>query len=328
MAEGRINLSVWFARRTMTGLLACCLTSAAWADQEREYVYVASQEGNSVSIVDVGTNQVASRIQVADKPVFIVVSGDGARGFVTHPDSGKISALDLQARRVTAVYDFPGEPFAAALSADEQSLFVSDWKGNAVVRISTRDGTETGRIAVGEAPAGLTLDAACRRLFVADRGSATVSVIDINAWKRLSSIPVGGSPFALAAHGNQVYVANVKDNTVSRLQADSLKETWRVKMQSMPYGIAIADDGKQLWVTAQQKGVLQRIGSEGSVDENLLKVGRYPEGVAIAAGRAYVAAWFDDSVVVVDLKLGQVLKKIAVDAGPRIVATRSPCKKE
>ncbi|WP_161495268.1 YncE family protein [Advenella sp. S44] len=325
---GRINLFVWFVRCAMAGLAALCLAKAAWADRENEYVYVASQDGNSVSIVDVDTNQVVSRIQVADKPVFIAVTRDGKRGFVTHPDSGKISALDLQGKHVSAVYDFPGEPFAAVLSADEQSLFVSDWKGNAVVRISTHDGIETGRIAVGDAPAGLTLDAACQRLFVADRGSATVSVIDTGAWKHLAGIPVGASPFALASHGNQVYVANVKDNTISRLEADSLKETWRVKMQSMPYGIAISNDGKQLWVTAQQKGVLQRIGSDGSVDETLVKVGRYPEGVAIAGGRAYVATWFDDSVVVMDLEPGQVLKKIAVDAGPRIVVTRSRCKKE
>src|SRR5690606_31208973 len=98
------------------------------------------------------------------------VSRDGRRGYVTHPDSEKISVLNLADKRVERVYDFPGEPFAVALSADEQSLFVSDWKGNSLVRISIRDGKETGRIAVGNAPAGLTLDSACKRLFVADRG--------------------------------------------------------------------------------------------------------------------------------------------------------------
>lgn len=327
MVAGYINGLVR-SFRMIAGLSIFCLANASSANMVKEYVYLASQDGNTVSIVDIETNEVQSRIEVPEKPVFIAVSRDGRRGYVTHPDSGKISVLNLADKRVETVYDFPGEPFAVALSADEQSLFVSDWKGNAVVRISIRDGKETGRIAVGNAPASLTLDAACKRLFVADRGSATVSVVDVKTWKLVSSVAVGASPFALAAHGSQIYVANVKDNTVSRLETDTLKETWRVKMEAMPYGMAVTNDGKQVWATAQQKGVLQRISADGSVDKNSVKVGRYPEGVAISGGRAYVASWFDDSVVVVDLDQAQVMKKIAVDAGPRIVATRSSCKKE
>ncbi|MGX9937548.1 YncE family protein [Advenella kashmirensis] len=327
MVAGYINVLVR-SFGTIAGLSIFCLANASSADRVKEYVYLASQDGNTVSIVDVDTNEVQVRVEVPEKPVFIAVSRDGRRGYVTHPDSAKISVVNLADERVEAVYDFLGEPFAVALSADEQSLFVSDWKGNALVRISTQDGTETGRIAVGQAPAGLTLDAACERIFVADRGSAKVSVVDTKAWKPITSVAVGASPFALAAHEGQIYVANVKDNTISRLEADSLKETWRVKMEAMPYGMAVTDDGKQVWATAQQKGVLQRISANGSVDKNPIKVGRYPEGVAIAGDRAYVASWFDDSVVVVDLNQTRVLKKIAVDAGPRIVVTRSSCKKE
>src|SRR5690606_8653278 len=97
------------------------------------------------------------------------------------------------------------------------------------------------------------------------RGSASVSVIDAASWKSLSTISVGASPFAVAAHDGQVYVANVKDNTVSRIDAEPQSEIWRVKMQAMPYGMAITEDGEHIWATAQQKGVLQRIDANGSV---------------------------------------------------------------
>ncbi len=329
MAAGNINISQrarWFM---LTTLLTFSLGSACFAGPATQrYVYIASQEGNTVSTIDVQTNKVVSRIGVPEKPVFIAVTSDGSSAYVTHPDLARISVLDLNKGSVVAEYHFSGEPFAATLSSDEASLFVSDWKGNAVVRIDVQNGKETGRISVGSAPAGLTLDPACRRLYVADRGSAAVSVIDAIAWKSLYRVPVGASPFALAAHDGQIYVANVKDNTLSRLETESRHETWRVKMEAMPYGVAITPDGRQAWVTAQQKGMLQRIDTDGTVVRPGIKVGRYPEGVVIADGRAYVALWFDDKVAVVDLATGQVSKKIDVDAGPRIVATRSLCKKQ
>ncbi len=321
-------------RAGIRGTLLMCLLMLscgnAWpaGSAPEKYIYIASQEGSSVSIVDVQTDSVVQQISVPDKPVFVAVNRDGSRAYVTHPDLAKISVLDLKSGQVLKVHDFPGEPFAATLSPDETSLFVSDWKDNAVVRIDVETGKESGRLTVGASPAGLTLDAACRRLYVANRESGSVSVIDALAWKSLYSVPVGASPFALASHDDQIYVANVKDNTLSRLESGSHRETWHAKMEAMPYGIAVTQDGQQAWVTAQQRGVLQRINADGTVVQPAVKVGRYPEGVAIANNRAYVASWFDDAVAVVDLATGQVSKKIKVDEGPRIVATRSFCKKE
>ena len=328
MRDGYLSGPARFFIRLCAGLAVCWLPGSSGALTTAEPIYVVSQDGNTVSVLDTVNGSVVSRIEVADKPVFIAVSADGKRGYVTHPDSARISVLNLSEERVQNVYDFPGEPFSLALSADERSLFVSDWKGNAVVRLNAEDGRETGRIAVGKAPAGLTLDRACKRLFVADRASATVSVIDSEAWTLLRDIEVGASPFAVAAHGSRIYVANVKDNTLSSLATDSLKEVWRTGMQAMPYGIAISDDGQHIWVTAQQKGVLQRIDSDGSPTRISVKVGRYPEGVAILGDRGYVANWFDDAVAVVDLGQARVTGKIEVAAGPRIVAGRSSCKKE
>src|SRR4051794_20791255 len=112
----------------MAGLAMCCLACYCWASPISQNVYLASQDGNTVSVVDTGTNDVSARIEVSEKPVFIAVSRNGERAYVTHPDSSKISVVDLQGKRVESVFDFPGEPFAVVLSADEKYLFVTDWK--------------------------------------------------------------------------------------------------------------------------------------------------------------------------------------------------------
>src|SRR5690606_27123466 len=115
MAKDHIKRTGWAVIRTKIAVAAFCLASAVGAKDVSKEVYVVSQDGNSVNIVNVETNEVTSRIAVGDKPVYIAISRNGGLAYVTHPDGGKISKLDLQAKRVQATYDFPGEPFAAVL---------------------------------------------------------------------------------------------------------------------------------------------------------------------------------------------------------------------
>lgn len=57
------------------------------------------------------------------------------------------------------------------------SLFVGDWAGGRVTRLSASTGAVEGDCPVGKDPAGLVLDRK-GRLYVADRESRQVSVID------------------------------------------------------------------------------------------------------------------------------------------------------
>ena len=54
-------------------------------------------------------------------------------------------------------------------------------------------------------------------------------------------------------------------------------------------------------------------------------VGTYPEGIAVAGGRAYVANWFSDDVSVINLATLRQTARIPVAEGPRdlVAAGRS-----
>ncbi|MFX4478041.1 hypothetical protein ABTA66_19635, partial [Acinetobacter baumannii] len=85
---------------------------------------------------------------------------------------------------------YKGQAFGLAASADGKSLFVADWSGNRVDRLSAADGTVEASAETGRDPAHITLDRA-GRLYVADRESHRVSVFDGARMTRLATIPVG-----------------------------------------------------------------------------------------------------------------------------------------
>jgi YVTN family beta-propeller protein len=69
---------------------------------------------------------------------------------------------------------------------------------------------------------GVAINPAGSRVYVANRGDNTVSVIDTGTNTVTGApIPVGGQPFGIDVHpkGTYVYVANSFDNTVSVISA-------------------------------------------------------------------------------------------------------------
>lgn len=315
----------------VVALLACPLS--AWAAT----VYVTSQEAGEVAFIDTVSGVRSATVRVGDAPAGIAVSPDGRRAYVSHPDAGVITAIDTFSASVIARWTLRGMPFGMAVSADGRSLYVTDWTRHVVLHLNADSGAELGQVPVGKSPAGIAFDAACRRLFVADRESGTVSVIDAAGMQRVAQVPVGDRPFAVTEHAGRIYAANVKSHDVAVIDATTLMMQGRVALGGMPYGVAAdARDGR-VWVTEQQSGTLVGMAGQApsepraqetaaSKDASVrLKVGKYPEGLAIVDGKAYVANWFDDAVAVVDLATARIETRIKLGAGPRMVAIAPTC---
>ncbi len=285
-------------------------------------LYALSQEGASLAVIDPRQDRVLRQIAVDDKPAMMALSPDGARLYLTHPDLAQISVLDLSAPacgRVIARWRIDGEPFGVA--ADAQSVYVGDWSGDRLLRLSAMDGSVMASAATGRSPAGVALDAARGRVFVAARESARIDAFDIaapDALRPLAPIAVGLSPFAIGVHGGDLLVANVKSNDFSVIDTQALRERARLAVGRMPYGVGLGGDGRRWLVANQQSGTLGEIDIESRRVMRERRVGRYPEGLAVDrdSGKVYVASWFDDAIAVL-ADDAPAPRRIAVAAGPR-----------
>ena len=278
-----------------------------------EPVWVVSQQGADVARVEAGT--VVDRTALGQSPVGIAADGAG-RLYVTHPDARAVSVVEpgRPPRRIAV----PAQAFGVAASADGASVFVGDWSGDRVLRVAVATGIVEGAVAVGHAPAHLALDRR-GRLYVADRESRQISVIETASMTRIAIVPTGEAPFALALDPAQahLYVANVRSGDLTVIDTATLRALATVPAGAMPYGVAVTGEGGRILVTNQQAGTATVIDAASLRIVATVAVGAYPEGIAVADGRAYVANWFSDDVSVIDLATLRETARIPVAEGPR-----------
>lgn len=86
-----------------------------------------------------------------------------------------------------------------------------------IIDASTINKNKSDIIPVGKGPIGVTFDPNTKKIYVANLGDNTVSVIDPEAKKVVGTINVGKLPVSVA------YVANFRDNTVSVIQLPGSK---------------------------------------------------------------------------------------------------------
>ncbi|MHC4743717.1 MAG: YVTN family beta-propeller repeat protein, partial [Planctomycetota bacterium] len=136
------------------------------------------------------------------------------------------------------------------------------------------------------------------------------------------------SPTSIVAgpDGGLLYVAESTANTIAVLDAHSCEVVEKISVADKPLGLAVAPDGRALYVTsATHKRTLQIIDIAcGKVTESIV-VGHTPVAVvAHPAGRTlYVCNQFDNNIGVVDLELRRQVAVIGVPREP-VAAALTP----
>lgn len=129
-----------------------------------------------------------------------------------NPESGQVIASAKVGYR----------PYGLALSPDGKTLAVTNWGDKSVSLLNLASLEVQGKVDVGAHPNALAY-AKDGRLFVANAGSNTISVIEggkvVDAIRTslVPGDPIGTTPIALtlAADGNQLFVANADNNDVA-----------------------------------------------------------------------------------------------------------------
>jgi len=315
----RLTKAAWFLAAVL------CLMPVAEAGK-RERIYVLSQAGAALSAIEDGAEMVAFSIPLDKAPAALALAPDGTRAYVTHPDLGKVSVVDLDGRRVLRSFAIAGSPFGIAVTADGR-LFVADWNGAHVSVIDAGDGKPVKTIEVERAPAHVLLTPDEKLLFVANRESDSVSAVRTADLAVAATIPVGRAPFALALSpdATRLYVGNVQSANVSVIDTARLETVETLQSGAMPYGAAVTPDGSRTLITNQQASTVSVL--ERSVGQpTAIRVGAYPEGIAVTADgkRAYVANWFSDDISVLDLATSSETRRIKCPGGPRGIAILHP----
>ena len=112
-------------------------------------------------------------------------------------------------------------PHGIALDNVGKRAFVGAHLGNTLIIIDTNTNTTIGKVDLADAdgPNGVAYHAPTDRVYVANRNSNNVSVVDPTLLQVVTTIAVGSLPDGVVVQDNWVYVANWGSNSVSVIDA-------------------------------------------------------------------------------------------------------------
>ncbi|MEU0092601.1 Hsp70 family protein [Kribbella sp. NPDC006257] len=142
-----------------------------------------------------------------------------------------------------------------------------------------------------------------------------------------SVAPVGNAALygvAVSPDNRQIYVTHLNENTLSVIDERTGRLTATVPVGSKPLGVAVSGTTGTIYTADYGSSTVTRIsGSTYKPVGPPIKVGRHPQTLIVLPGKeiAYVANAGDDTVSVLDLSLGKVVKTISVGDQPINLAT-------
>ena len=167
------------------------------------YAFVANQDG-TVSVLNPRTHTLTDTLAVGTMP--FGAAADPALGlvYVTDNTESAMYVLDASTRKVISRIPLPGYfrynavPHFPAVNASNHLIYVPDFESN---RLAMIDGTAIrgggtavfDTVAVGNMPTAVSVNPKTNRVYVANTGSGTLSVVNGNTGGILAEIPVAGA---------------------------------------------------------------------------------------------------------------------------------------
>jgi len=315
-------------------------TNAIAVNPVSNTVYVTNMFSDSFNVIDGASDTVVATfgdsggVLASPNCVLVNTVAVPARAYVGNFWSGTLNVVDDASRAVIATVTslggtHGGGPRALALEpSGDTKLYVAEYGTDSVAVLNGTTYELIKRIPVGSVPRALGIFSSIprKRVYVANSGSGTVSIIDAMTTDAVvATITVGGSPKAIAVDDATgfAYVTNEASDTVSVIgDNDELVAT--IAVGDRPIGIAVDAAGGRVFVANYLTDNVSVIRTADHTLEATLPVQNGPWSVALDATtrKAYVTNQASGTVSVIDSALsvttvaaGVLPSAIAINTG-------------
>lgn len=161
-------------------------------------LYVVNSAQNSVSVVDTGTQKLTATFPVGNGPVAIAITPDGTLAYVLNKDNTVWVIDTLTNTKVTTVS--VTNPTSIVFSKNGSTAYItSAGTTGSLVLLRTKDYTTSKTVTVGSNPDFVTRDTYETLIYVANKSSNNITVINGSDLSIAGTIPIGGSPNAIVS---------------------------------------------------------------------------------------------------------------------------------
>lgn len=304
---GSYPYSVTASNATGAGAIVETTVNAAIAGYRGPYAYIAHTKANAatgtLSVVDTTAElafSIIAQVPLQAVPVGVALNPAGSRVYVTNSGSNSVSVIETGKHGIVPI-------------ADPTNVG------------STRSYIDLG---TGKVPWGIAVSTSGSKVYVANSGDNSVSVIDAASNTVTKNIgPVGMRPYGIAVSPNKprLYVTNHDDNSVAVIDTDSDNFLALVNQNgslfNKPYGVAVDPAGNYVYVANKGDGTAS--GTVSVIDTatdkiiRTVTVGKGPTGVAVspAGDKVYVVNSTDNTVSVIDAATPTYPVTTAINSG-------------
>ncbi len=298
-------------------------------------LYVAN--GDNVSVYNTQTDSLVKTIVVGGTGGMfgsslisgLAVSSNGKLLYALDENSGTVDIINISNSYVINRVSLGSDlylPSEIVITPNGQEAYITDTVGNVVSALNLSNGfVQTIGLGGPKAPQGITITPNGKYVYVADSASDFVSVINTSSNTLVENIRLYGKPWSVAItpNGEYVYVSyvegysenvsviNTATNTVV-MNISATEGSGLSSLNSVSTNIAVAPDGKEVFVSNSQDGVVTGINTvTNTVSFYILTNGSAGslEGIIVSPDSklVYVADGSPSSVFVINASIGSAL---------------------
>ena len=168
----------------------------------------------------------------------------------------------------------------------------------------------SSKLLAGDSNSLMDISADGKLLACSNRDSGTVTIVDLDAHRKIHEVAVGRKPEGVTFLGNshRLAVAVYGDDCLVCLDGDSGKVFGRCNVFDEPYGVVSDPSGEKLYVTLDYPGQLLTVDIDSLQVIQTFQGKSFLRGVALSPteGRAYLTEYYTSKVIAIDLAMNAI----------------------
>jgi YVTN family beta-propeller protein len=328
-------MSMTSMRRTLF-LAAILLLGAGLQAQAtpKPALLALSKKDHTLAIVDPVTLKVVAKVPVGNDPHEVEASADGKIAYVSNYGGGAYNTLavvDLTRQKALPAIDLGPLRGPHGLMFTAGKIWFTAETAKAIGSYDPASGKIDFILGTGENRTHMIwVSSDVRRIITTNIASGTVSIIEkaethgpgpsSSDWdETVVKVGRGSEGFDVSPDGNEVWVANAQDATVSIIDPVARKVTETLASNTPGANrLKFTPDGHLVLISSLRNGELTILDARSRKELKRLPLGRGAAGILIQpdGARAFVAVSPDNNVAVIDLKTLEVVKRLDVGVEP------------
>ncbi|MCA1733140.1 MAG: YncE family protein, partial [Acidobacteria bacterium] len=220
---------------------------------------VANKSDDTVDLLALADGRSLATLETGHAPHEIAVSPDGRQAVITNygdrsAPGSSLTVIDLSKRKVVRTIDLSDHkrPHGVVWLDASRVTVTAEGSANLLV-VDVKKGSVDAAISTGQEVSHMVaVHPGTSRAFVANIGSGSVTVVDLNAEKKLKDIVTGEGAEGIAVRPgtDEIWVTNRSADTLSVIDAASLEIVATMPSKGFPIRIAFTPDGERALVSA------------------------------------------------------------------------------